>query len=162
MAMLGANAKLYYRSGGDYDNPTWTEGDIVSDVDVKGTWDQAEANARYSRIKLSLKALLDLSVETKLLKRPGNAIYEFLMNAAINDDVNDFLVLDGPRTQDGVRGWRFDGQVFDVSENQALDNALYNNLMFKPSPSDNPPVAVKVIDSALAFSDPGPDGGFDS
>lgn len=158
-AKLGINAKLYYRSAGSYGSPTWTEADLLSDVQVEAAWDEAEANARYSRIKLALKSLLGLTVNARLLKSPGDAQYEFLMNAALTDDVVDFLVLDGPKEDEDTRGWRFDGLVFSLSEDQSLANALYDELMIKPTPSSNPPKAVLVAAGpTLTFSEPGVDG----
>ncbi|VTS01562.1 unnamed protein product [Gemmata massiliana] len=157
--MLAINAKVYWRSGGSYGAPNWTEAAIIENFAVNPAWDQAETNSRASRIKLQAKSLLGLEFSGRMEKKPGNASYEAFMNALLTDDVIDLLVLDGPKEQVGVRGWRVDCQVFSANENQDLANALYPEITFMPTSSDNAPKAVKVGPGpALTYSIPGASG----
>lgn len=144
MAKLGIKAKAYYRSAGSYESPTWTEITLLSDFAVNPSWDEGEANDRGSRVKMSAKTLLGLEFSGKLKKKPGNAVYEAVMDALVGDDVLDLLVLDGDIEADGTRGWRVDCQVHQANEDQGLGTVMYEDITFKPYPSDNPPYAVKV------------------
>lgn len=160
MAKLGLNAKLYWRSAGSYEAPTWTEVDILSDVSINQTWDEADASTRESRIRQTVKTLMALEISATMKKKPGDAAYAALMDAFLSDDTLDLLVLDGDKDTEGTRGWRADFLCFGGTEDQAMDNALFMELTFKPSIEDNPPKAVLVAAGpTLTYSEPGVDGG---
>lgn len=160
MAKIGLNAKLYRRSGGTYGSPTWSEVSILSDVTVNVTWEEADASARESRIKQTLKTLLNLEITAKMKNKPGDANYEALWDAILSDDTVDILVMDGDKDVEGNRGWRLDALLFTANEDQSMSNALFDELTFKPFMEENPPKAVKVAAGpTLTFSIPGVDGG---
>lgn len=160
MAKIGLNAKLYWRSAGSYGSPTWTEASLVSDLSVNVTWDEADASARESRIKQMVKTLLTLEFTGRLKKKPLDATYEAFMNAVLSDGVLDVLVMDGDKAVEGNRGWRCDAQVFSATEDQAMSNALFEDIVLKPSVETNPALAVKVdAGGVLTYSTPGTNGG---
>lgn len=158
--MLGILAKVY-RNTGSYGSPTWSECALFSDVNVSPAWDEGSADARESRIKQVRKTMLGLEVTGKMKKKIADANYEAFMNALLSDAVLDVLVLDGPKETEGVRGWRFDAQVFTGTEDQAMNvGALYVDLKLAPSLDTNAPLAVKVAAGpTLTFSTPGASGG---
>lgn len=155
MGMLGLNAKVYWRSGGTYGAPVWTDVNIFSDVSVNPAWDEASADARESRIKQVRKTLLGLEITGRMKKKIGNTAYDAFMNAMLSDEVLDIMVLDGSNTTDGVRGWRFDAQVFSATEDQAMGNVLYEEMILKPSLDTNAPLAVKVAGGVPTYYAPG-------
>lgn len=157
--MLGITAKAYYRSSGTYASPTWTELTLFADVSVNPTWDEADTSSRTSRVKTSLKTMLGVEITARMRKKMLNTQYTAMMNAVLSDDVVDFLILDGDRAVEGVRGWRFDGQVFQGNEGQGLADAQFVELVIRPADSDNLPRPVLVgAAGALTYSVPGPNG----
>lgn len=160
MAKIGLNAKLYWRSAGSYASPTWTEATLISDLTVNPTWDEADASARESRIKQTVKTLLALEINGRLKTKPLDATWEAFMNAMLSDGTLDLLVLTGDKAVEGNRGWRADFQVFSGSQDQSMANALYEDLVLKPSVETNAVLAVKVAaGGVLTYSVPGENGG---
>lgn len=154
-AQLACLAKLYFRSGGTYESPTWLEADEVMNLTVTPAWDSADANSRAQRTKFSAKTILGLEISGSIKKKPGDDAYEMIMDALISDDVLDVLCLDGPIDQDGVRGWRADVQVHECPEDQSLGNVLYDDFVMKPYPSQ-PLKAVQVLGTgSLEYTLPG-------
>lgn len=132
---LACLAKLYFRSGGNYEAPTWLEANEVMNLTVTPAWDSADANSRAQRTKFSAKTILGLEISGSIKKKPDDAAYEMIMDAMISDAVIDVLCLDGPMDEPGVRGWRADVQVHETPEDQSLGNVLYDDFTLKPYPS---------------------------
>ncbi len=144
--MLGIKAKLYYNSS-SYGSPSWVEVDIVQDCTLNFAWDEGAADDRSDAAHRMVKTQYALDVSGNLKKRISDTAYEYLADLAISRAVGDFLVLDGPRTTVGQRGFRFDGQLFSATEDQGLGvGAIATAFTIKPtdSPDDNPVKAVKV------------------
>lgn len=159
MSRLDINAKLY-RNTGTYGAPILSEVSLISDLSVTVAWDEASADARESRIKQFRKTLLGLDFTGRLKKKIGDANYEAIMDAMLSDATLDLFILDGDKDTVGVRGWRCDAQIFSASEDQALGNVLYEDIIIKPSLETNPPKAVKVAAGpTFTYSIPGPNGG---
>lgn len=157
--MIGLNAKAY-RNSGSYGSPTWLEMTLISDLSVNPSWEEADASARESRIKQTVKTLMALEISGKMKKKLGDDNYDALMNAMLSDDTLDLLILDGDRETEDVRGWRADFQVFSANEDQSMTNVLFEEFTLKPSITENPPKAVLVNSGgSLTFSIPGTDGG---
>lgn len=157
---LAILAVLYFRSSGSYGSPNWTAVDIAENVAINPVWDEGTADSRQSRVHAFAKTMVGLELTFRIMKKPGNAAYEAIMNALVGDTVIDWLVLDASKETVNARGWRFDGQVFNGSEDQALGNVLYEDVTVKPYPSDNAAKAVLVgAGPALTFSVPGAAGG---
>jgi hypothetical protein len=158
VAKLGINAKLY-RNTGTYGTPVLTEVALVSDGTLNMTWDEAEADARESRVHQVVKTMLGLDFTFRLKKKPLDANYEALMNLFLNDGSEDMWFLDGPENVEGTRGVRFDAQILSATEDQAMGNALYEDMIAKPLIGTNPVLAVKVGAAGVKTFSPFGDGG---
>jgi len=111
MAKIGIKCVLY-RNTGTNGSPSWSAVTVIADLTANTTWDKGPADSRSSRIKKSVKTMLGLTFSGTMKKTPDDANYEAFMNAIIADSVLDLLILDGPSTTNGVRGWRIDVQIF--------------------------------------------------
>jgi len=150
---LGINAKMYLGGG------SWTtEGTVMNELSVNPSWEKGPADSKESRVKRSMKTMLGLTISGTMKKKPGDAFYEAVMDALVSDNVLNVLVLDGSKDEDGSRGWRFDAQVFEGTEDQGSGSTLYVSVSFEPTDSDTPPQAVLVSGSSLTYSTPGVDG----
>jgi hypothetical protein len=156
---IGILSKLYYRSGGTYNSPTWAEVAIAGDVSVSPQWDEADISSRGSRVKSMKKSMLGLEMSVKLKKVPGNSVYGAFVDALMSDGVLDVLVLDGDKATNDVRGWRYDAQVFQGNDDQSLNGGGFLDLVLKPMDDTNPTKAVLVTAGALTFATPGASGG---
>lgn len=145
---MGRNAKFYLNTGSDV-SPTWSEVPQISDL-VRGlAWDTAEVNSRETAIKMAAKTLGDLAVTGKLKFVTSDPNIATIMDAAYSPDtIIDIMVLNGPSTTTGCYGSRFQCQVTDCSEDQGLQNAIYEDLKFMPTPSTISPYSVKVVGGA--------------
>jgi len=151
-ARLGIESVLYL-NGGTYGSPTWGALTFINDLTVNNQWDKADANSRASRIKQAVKTLLGLSwTGTILVPGETNADYTTIIDAMNSDDILDIMVLNGPNTENGVRGYRCDVQVTNATEDQGSGAVLYDQIEFMPTPSANPPKSVLVTSGAPVFS----------
>jgi len=151
-ARLGIESVLYL-NGGTYGSPTWGALTFINDLTVNNQWDKADANSRASRIKQAVKTLLGLSwTGTILVPGETDADYTTIINAMNADTVLDIMVLNGPNTENGVRGYRCDVQVTNATEDQGGGAVLYDQIEFMPTPSTNPPKSVLVTSGAPVFS----------
>ena len=155
---IGILSKLYYRSGGTYGSPTFTEVTIVGDVSVSPQWDEANISSRASRVKSMKKSMLGLEFSVMLKKVPGNTVYGAFVDALMSDNVLDVLVLDGARDANDARGWRCDVQVFQGNDDQSLSGGGFLDLVLKPNDETNPAKAVLVSGGALTYAIPGAAG----
>ena len=157
MAKIGIKCVLY-RNTGTNGSPSWSAVTVIADLTANTTWDKGPADSRSSRIKKSVKTMLGLTFSGTMKKTPDDANYEAFMNAIIADSVLDLLILDGPSTTNGVRGWRIDAQIFEGTEDQGMSvGALYEAISIEPTDSVNEPKAVLVTGGALTYAAPGGD-----
>lgn len=154
---LGLNAKLYYNSA-TYATPTWVEVTQVDDLteDIKAQ--KAPANDRSSPVNKSVITSIDLSW-TGRLKNDESTAFNFLYEAILERATVDVLVLNGSRTTNGVRGFRADVQVHDMSDSQGRNDSIYHSIMLEPTDSwnadtsaANPVKAVLVTAGAATYA----------
>lgn len=141
----------FYRNTASYGTPTWAEVHEVSDWKENLDWQKAAAGSRLTRVGQSVKTQLDLSW-TGTLKDDGGTNAEAIKDALLTDQVLDVLILNGPITENGVRGYRTDVQVFSGSNSQGLTEVVYPEIMIAPTPSANAPKAVKITSGAPTYS----------
>lgn len=147
---LGINAKLFYNAG-NYGTPSWTEVTQIDDLTetIKAT--KAAANDRSSPINKSVITSVDLSWNGKI-KNDESTAFNFLYEAILEKQTVDILVLNGGSTTNGVRGYRADTQVHDMSDAQGRNDSIYHDFMFEPTDSVNPVKAALVAAGALTYA----------
>lgn len=147
---LGINAKLFYNAG-TYGTPTWTEVTQIEDLmeDIKAQ--KSACNDRSSPINKSVVTSIDLAWNGKI-KNDESTAFELLYEAILEKATVDILVLNGGSTTNGVRGYRADVQVFDMSDPQGRNDSIYHNFLFEPTDSTNPAKAARVASGALTYA----------
>lgn len=130
---LAIDAKLYYNTG-NYATPTWTEIDLVRDLQFNPTWDKAEAFTRGNRAKHYGKTLVEVGFTASVQVSDTDTGYKTLTTAhASSTAVVDMLMLDGADDSNGAEGVRFDAGVFAAGEDQSIGNVLYRDFDIAPS-----------------------------
>lgn len=153
MSRVGIKCKLY-RNTATYASPTWDEVTCVSDLKVDRKWNEGAFVTRESRVELTMKTFLQLSLTGKVkVENTANSDYVALDDALNADTVIDFMVLNGPSNENDVRGYRFDAQVFDGSQDQGTGVVLMDDILIKPTPSANKPKKVLVTAGSPVFTD---------
>lgn len=142
-----------YLNTSTYGSPTWTPCDFINDFNMTNADDFADANSRASAIKKGVKTRKDLSFSGTLLS-PGatNTAYDNIIAALNSSGVLDFMILNGPSTENGVTGWRADFQVTQGNQDQGSEAVLYDEIEIKPYPSANPVKTVLVVSGAPVFT----------
>lgn len=148
---LGPNAKLY-RNAGSYGSPSWTVIGLVSDLSSKGNWDMGEGSTRLSRAKLYAKTMLDIEITGKIREDLTDAGYAALAAQLNSDTPIDLLVLDGPSTTNGQRGYRADWHVSTNDQDQGLGTVIFDSFTLKPGISDNLPMRALVSGGGPVFT----------
>ena len=148
---LGILSKLYYNTA-TYGSPTWAAITLIGDLTIPQKWDVAEILIRASRLKFKSKTALDVSITGKLLASLTDTGYLALMTAMLDDSVVDFLALNGPNSTNGVRGYRFDGQVIGAGEDQGPGNVVWDDLEIQPALTANTPKSALVASGAPVFT----------
>lgn len=140
-------------NGGTFGSPTWTAVTLVGDLKVDSKWDVAEILIRAYRLKFKAKTALDVSITGKLLASLTNANYTVLLAAMLNDDIVDVMALNGPPTLNGARGYRFEAQVIDASEDQGPTGVVWNDFALVPVyGGTNAPKSVLVTTGAPVYT----------
>lgn len=157
---LGITSVCYLNTA-DYASPSWLEIDIINDFMVSGQWDEGDTQTRESRIKRAVKTLFGLEFTGNMRKKVGDTAYTSMIQLMLSDDIGDFLILNGDKTEVGSEGWRVDCQVFEMSEDQGPGSVLYRSFKIKPTLSDNPALAAKVVAGpTIEYAEPGGDATF--
>lgn len=148
---------VIYRNTGTYGSPTWTAVTLVRDLTVSAPWDMSDASTRASRVKLSAKTMMDITIGIVLRADDLDAAAVALYSAAFEDTAIDFLVLDGLISVEGSSGIRCHMLTNLTSQDQGSGNVIYNNYDLKPTYSSEgvPKMIVTGATSALTATDPG-------
>ena len=141
---LGILARIYRNTSGNYASPTWTAMNGFSDAALRAAWDKADFSSRESRVKGGVKTQLDLGFTGKYKVSNTDANYLALWGASFDDSVLDLLILNGPIEDEGVRGVRYDAQIYSAGEDQGLGVALYDEFTIDPYIFDNEPCIAVV------------------
>lgn len=153
MSRLGIDSKVY-RNTSTYGTPTWTEIDLVRDVQVNPSWGRSDSSTRASKVTSEVKTLLTLAFTLSVKVSLTDAGYIALMDSFVDsDNTIDLMILNGTNTTNGVEGWRFDAGVFSGSEDQSIGNTLYRDFEVGPSGhGTNPAKRVTVASGAAVFA----------
>ena len=158
MSRKGITSKMYVNEG-TYNSPTWTHIDIVGDLAVNPNWQESDATIRRSRVQLADTTLLAIEVTGNIRSDTDDTGYQLLRDAYVAETVLDIMCLNGADDEDDSDGVRFDGKIFNWSEDQARGNVLYKSFNIKPCPSTNVPKHVVVTAGAPVFGDFGEQAG---
>jgi hypothetical protein len=150
-ARLGRKATLSL-NGGTHGSPTWSTVDLISDLTVNAPWDETEASTRESAVKMAVQTLMALEVGGKVKFNETDSNLQTVLDAMSSGAVLDVMVLNGPSTANGCRGYRFDCQASMAAEDQGLGAVIFDEVKFKPTPSVNLPATVKVTTGAPVFT----------
>lgn len=156
MPRLGVLSKFYVNVG-NFSVPSWLELPMISDCNVDGSWDEGDASARTSRVKVQEPTMMGVEVSGKVRVKDAvdNAGYINMYNAYYRDSVVEVLVMNGPLNENGAEGYRFQAKVFAWSEDQSLGAVLFKDFTIKPCIPDtvaNHPRMAKVVGGTLVYS----------
>lgn len=151
MLKKGIDCKAFYRSGGNYATPTWTEVSIINDLTQNSAANEAEANSRASYVNRMVITGFDLNW-TGTMQSDASATWTAIYEAMLENSTLDMLFLDGGSTTNNTTGFRVDCVVTDTTVDQGRGNRLYNSVKFSPTESDNPVKAVLVTNNALTYA----------
>ena len=129
---LGVKSKLYVNTG-TYDAPTWAEVNLISDLNVNGSWEEDDSSTRAARVKTAEQTLISLELTGKIRKEILNTPFLIMRAAFNNASTLDFLILDGSISITGSEGYRFVGSIFNWSEDQSLGKVIFKDFSVKPS-----------------------------
>lgn len=133
MGKLGIDCKAYYRSGGNYASPTWTEITAVRDATLNVPWDLVDAPSRGSRVKEQMKTILGLDCDLSVKASDTDTGFIALWDAAVGQASVDMLFLNGGTSQNGARGFRYHALITSANEDQGIGNAVYQEMKAVPS-----------------------------
>lgn len=152
MTKLGIISELRLNAG-SYETPDWdTEADLIGDCAVNGNWNEGESTVRRTPVATAEPTTLALEITGSIRVDPTDPAYQMVRDAFLTKGVLDILALDGAIDDNTTEGYRFDGKVFDWSEDQGRGNVLFRTFNIKPCASDNIPQYVQVIGGVLAFT----------
>jgi len=139
-AIIGLECKVYLNTGASYASPTWTEVDCIQDATLDLQWEEADASSRGSQFRQLVASIGTLEVSGSAIRDKDNAAFVALDLAARNKTIVDVVVLDGSILLDESQGYRFEGQVFSWTRNEALADVVAHDFTIKPTLSANAPV----------------------
>lgn len=154
---LGILSAMYVNTG-SYGTPTWTELKVLGDCAVNPSWEEGEAGTRQSRVVLTETTRMAIEVSGRIKVAPDNLGYETLLDAFLQDEPVDVLVLNGKTNVNESTGFRFWGKIFAFGEDQALGAVLFKDFTIKPCPIDTDaqyPKSVRIESEAPVYSDIG-------
>lgn len=132
MRRFGKNCKAYYNSG-SFAAPTWVELTNIRDANLGNTKREADITTRGSGgIGIVAGTIKDFEFTFEALDDDDDAGYVALETAYFADATIEVLILNGPRTETGVKGLRAHMEVMDFSRGESLENAVIINFSLKP------------------------------
>lgn len=160
----GINSKVYYNtaSGGTkYASPTWSVVDHVRDNAPSQPWDLVDASIRATRVKLYHPTQKDIGCQITVRCDDVDTAYLALRAAAEEGIALDMLILDGPISTEGSRGFRAFFHVSETGQPQGAGDVLYSTFDLKPGfgviddgTGAYPKIAVCGASSAVTYTVP--------
>jgi hypothetical protein len=138
VAKLGINAVAYLNTAITWTTPTWAALDFISDLAEKSDWDHAEIIIRRSWVKQGAKTVIDVGITCKMLREPGNVLYEQILDALRSRATVDMMFLDADLGTIGAEGIRYIAQVIKGGGTQNPNEALWRDIDFIPFPDGDP------------------------
>lgn len=148
---LGMDGKLYWRSGGTYAAPVWTEIDNVRDVSNALERGEADVTVRKNGgWRATIGTILDASGEFLMLDIEGDVGFEEVKYAFLNKQPMELAFLNGGITTPGSKGLRAIFSVTAFNEDQSLEEGIAHSVTVKPTIAAYKPIwyAVGLIAAA--------------
>lgn len=135
MSYVGLDGKLYYRSGGTYAAPVWTEIKKAIDVALNTEQTAVDVSSRESRWKAYLAGLKDGELTFGYrVPRGVDAVLTALRGMLQTGEAKlDFAIMDDDITLDGSQGLRFIGLMTSDNLNQGLEEGAMVDFTIKPA-----------------------------
>lgn len=145
---------VVYRNTGTEEAPAWAAVAKVADCTLNAAWDKVDASSRQSKAKRYAKTQIDVSASIRIKTAWSDPGYLALIGAATSAAGSlDLLILDGPLTTAGSRGFRGQWHIFSKNQDQSLGARLYDQLEAAPADSDADfSLAVVGEGSAVTFT----------
>lgn len=145
MSVLGLECKLY-RNTGSYGSPVWNEITNAKDVTLSLSKDSADVTTRgNSGWKATRSTLKDAEVSFDLLFVAGDADYDALRDAWLNNTELDVAVMSGAIASSGSEGLRAVMDVFQFERSEPLAEAVVVKVTLKPAyDATNPPDWLEI------------------
>lgn len=137
--LLGKNAKMYFSATPLSDsvtpaNNSWTELGNVRDVSLNVTVGEADVTARDSGgWEATAATLKSGTVEFEMVWRPGDAGFEAVRDAFLNDSELPVMVLDQDKDTEDAQGLASNMMVTNFRRGEELRNAIILSVSLKPS-----------------------------
>jgi len=144
---LGLDARLYLNSG-THASPTWSGLNNVRDLTLNLETGEADVSTRANEgWRATVSTLKDASLEFELVIDPEDSGFTSVVNAFLQNEPVEFVVLDGPISGEGSvgsQGLRASFRIASFSRNEALEEAVTASVTAKPTYSENAPVWMTV------------------
>jgi hypothetical protein len=144
---LGLDARLYMNSG-TYASPTWSGLNTVRDLTLNLETGEADVSTRSNQgWRATVSTLKDASLEFELFIDPEDSGFTSVVNAFLQNEPIEFVVVDGPVSGPasiGYHGLRATCRIASFSRNEALEEATTASVTAKPTYSENPPSWMSV------------------
>lgn len=144
-----------YRNAGTYGTPTWTEIALVRNVTIGAPWTMSDASIRGTRAILEAKTQPKVGGSIECRADPADAGYQALFDGAmaVSGSAPDLLILDGPVTQEGVKGLRLHANL-NFNQNQEIGGVVYTSFDVSAAwhASGYPSYAEVGASSAVTFT----------
>jgi hypothetical protein len=148
---LAIKAKIY-RNTGTFASPTWVAINNVRDANMGAAWDKGDAAVRATRVKIYAPTQVDLAANCVVRCDDADAGYGALDDASISSATLDLLILDGPITVEGTRGWRGAFHISNTGQDQSIGSVLYKNFdIFPGFSTDGYPKSI-IVGAASSIS----------
>ena len=137
--LFGIDCKLYYSDtllDGQTNKPdtvTWNEIAIARDTNVNMEKAEADATTRGSKWQQTGGKVINGTIETELLYKPGETAYTKLRDAFLNGTEIAILAIDGDKATVGNQGLASNCHVLGFSRGEPMTDTVKVNVTIKPS-----------------------------
>lgn len=137
MATLGFQGEIYRNTASEV-SPTWSAVNLVGNAQVNPKYGEGDATARASNgVTETEPVLLGVEITGSIRKKNGDTNYAAFRAAFFARTALNLLVLDGKIATEGAQGVKGNFKVFDWSEDQSLNNVVFNSFTLKPCADSN-------------------------
>lgn len=134
--ILGRNAELAYKVGGQSAGGAWNVITNCKDVTPSGETVEADVTTRGSgKFTQTVPVRINMEVTFQMVWDPEDEAFAAIQDAWYNQAVIGFRTLD-KAVGDGGRGWAFDAGVTNFSKAEPLDGVQMVDVTIKPTRSD--------------------------